>query len=497
LTNEKITRRHVHAVALAAFWRENPETFRKIEDFFLATDGVERLRRFLAPKPEHVLRSLLRSVPEELAGPLGISSWAWVDRLFESDGALVLASREVANDIASLEAERLRLFAVNRPSDFIRHILNTIRQRQLLGYLAARGVIPKYGFPTDVVELQLLHHGDEARRLQLQRDLRIAIAEYAPGAQVVADGRVWTSRYLKRLPDRSWLRYRYAVCEHCQHFHRELASSAAAMEACDGCGLPLTGIRNQGEYVVPEFGFLSERGAPRRPGDARPARSWTTRVHFSGVARREEGIRVPLRGLEVTAIPARDGELVVINHGGYRGFWVCSGCGFSCRCEGAPPRTHQSPWGGDCRVRLERLFLGHQLRTDVLELRFDGLRGRERGFWLSLLYSLLDGASEALDIERSDLDGCLYSASGDPELPVLVLFDAVPGGAGHVRRVAQRPDLLLDTLVAARVRLERCDCGGESGEASCYGCLRRYDNQFCHDELRRGPVVEVLHEAGL
>ena len=40
--------------------------------------------------------------------------------------------------------------------------------------------MPKYGFPVDVVELKLLHHGEEARRLELERDLRIAIAEYAP-----------------------------------------------------------------------------------------------------------------------------------------------------------------------------------------------------------------------------------------------------------------------------------------------------------------------------
>ena len=38
----------------------------------------------------------------------------------------------------------------------------------------------------------------------------------------------------------------------------------------------------------------------------------------------------------------------------------------------------------------------------------------------------LEGASSALDIERSDIDGTLYPYSGDPHAPALVLFDDVP-----------------------------------------------------------------------
>ncbi|MCC6454485.1 MAG: DUF1998 domain-containing protein, partial [Caldilineaceae bacterium] len=95
-------------------------------------------------------------------------------------------------------------------------------------------------------------------------------------------------------------------------------------------------------------------------------------------------------------------------------------------------------------------------------------------------------------IDRQDLDGCLYPYSGDPRLPALILFDNVPGGAGHVHRLAADPVLLRRTIDAAISRLEQCICGGEQGNTSCYGCLRSYANQFYHDRLKRGPIITFL-----
>ncbi len=70
--------------------------------------------------------------------------------------------------------------------------------------------------------------------------------------------------------------------------------------------------------------------------------------------------------------------------------------------------------------------------------------------------------------------------------PALVLFDNVPGGAGHVRRVAQR---LRDVAQAAWDRVARCECGAET---SGYECLRNFYNQWCHDQLQRGPARDFL-----
>ncbi|WP_157199901.1 DUF1998 domain-containing protein [Methanogenium cariaci] len=73
--------------------------------------------------------------------------------------------------------------------------------------------------------------------------------------------------------------------------------------------------------------------------------------------------------------------------------------------------------------------------------------------------------------------------------PALVLFDTIPGGAGQVRRAIEDEATLRKVLTAAWENLNNCTCGGEQGNASCYGCLKNYSNQFCHEQLERGGKV--------
>lgn len=70
-----------------------------------------------------------------------------------------------------------------------------------------------------------------------------------------------------------------------------------------------------------------------------------------------------------------------------------------------------------------------------------------------------------------------------------MLFDDVPGGAGHVQRLEDEEELM-KVLEAAQARVSQC--GGCDPSASCYRCLRSYRNQFCHDLLVREPVVAYL-----
>jgi len=496
--NEKIVRRHIYATALALFWKEHPQTFGRVEAFFFrdGKNGPELVADYLSRKPTELQVSLERIVPQELQSQLQIDEWGWIDGLLGKEGVLTKAADEVLTDVKDLQRARQRLIRQNRPSDFMLRRINTIKRRYLINHLSSRNVIPKYGFPVDVVELEIWHHADEARRLELNRDLRIALSEYAPSGQVVAGGRLWTSRYLKKVPDRAWPRYAYAVCEYCQRYQRVQADSDRMPETCI-CGRPLSG-RNRGTYIVPEFGFITSLEPPGSPGETRPERTYTTRTYYSGQSREGEGVTLPLGRATLTAVPGSEGQLAVINHAGYQGFKVCNTCGYAVLGHEKVSRPHKTPWRSDCYGTFEpALRLGHEFKTDILQLRFEEYSHEQRGFWLSLLYALLEGACEALDINRWDLDGCLYPYAGDPSMPALVLFDDVPGGAGHVRRIARDGATLLNVLKAAFARLDRCECGGKEGNTSCYGCLRNYRNQFCHDELERGIVMDFLRQLGI
>jgi hypothetical protein len=131
------------------------------------------------------------------------------------------------------------------------------------------------------------------------------------------------------------------------------------------------------------------------------------------------------------------------------------------------------------------LDLGHVYETDLLSIDADvsGVRATHAA-WLSVMYALVEAASDSLEIARDDIGGSL-SPVGEDRWSI-TLFDAVPGGAGHVLQVEENLDKVL------RVALERvseCECGRET---SCYGCLRSYQNQRDHDYLSRGAAEEVL-----
>ncbi|MBP1908563.1 DUF1998 domain-containing protein [Methanolobus bombayensis] len=155
--------------------------------------------------------------------------------------------------------------------------------------------------------------------------------------------------------------------------------------------------------------------------------------------------------------------------------------------------NHKNAWGGDYKGKLIRYSLGHKYTTDILQLCFEGYENEDKGFWLSLLYALIEGASDAFDIDRQDLDGCLYPYIGNPDSLALLLFDNVPGGAGHVKRIAQDEYSISQLLETTYMKMKGCTCGDEE-DASCYGCLRTFANQFCHDELNRGKVIKFLEE---
>jgi hypothetical protein len=175
-----------------------------------------------------------------------------------------------------------------------------------------------------------------------------------------------------------------------------------------------------------------------------------------------------------------------------RGFVICQWCGFA---EAIDPksrkrkREHQNAYGKPCRGTMESKHLGHEFLSDVLELRFVAPRpyDPENSLWWSLTYALLQGASDTLGIERSDIDGCLYPYGEKNLPPAIVLFDSIPGGAGHVRRIGEN---LSDVLKQTYELVAHCEACHK--DTACYACLKTYGNQFCHHVLKRGAVSELF-----
>jgi ATP-dependent helicase YprA (DUF1998 family) len=490
--NVRIARRHAHSIALAAYFRhcfeQHNKKWKMAGQFFSpAQHGgdspARRVSDFLTPVPTKVAEALRAALPDSVQAEVGVPDGSWVEELAK---LLESAEDELTKDVTDIEqrigeAVKERKFGLSKRLD---DTLRTITGRELLGHLANRNILPKYGFPVDTVELSTLNAADPVgRQLELARDLSLAVYDYAPGNEVVAGGKVWTSTGLKKRPGKELVHHKYRICQACGRFQRGHTLDPA--DVCPSCGDPFGPI---GTLTIPEFGFIAANET-REVGSAPPERRWHGGsyvetpgddigvYHWSGRS-----------GLKVNARAGVRAWLAVLSDGSGDGFQLCEWCGWARSAErGAGRRKHKRPdTNKECDGPLERISLGHRYQSDVAEFTFDGIQYRrdQEANWLSSLYAILEGASYALEISRDDIDGAL-SWSADHRRSVVV-FDTVPGGAGAAKKIAENIDVVLEAAVK---RVTNCDCGEET---SCYGCLRTYRNGKFHQDLSRGAALQIL-----
>lgn len=508
LTNEKIADRHLNSIVMAWFFKDHPHFFNgKVsqligyqEEQEAGIDVVAVLKEELLKKPEELLMIIKEALGETLCKKLEVQEWSFINRLVGEDGVLTNAILEKKSDIEMLSEIKDRNYKEGKKTDAIQRTIHTFLSESVLSFLASSGVLPKYGFPVDVVKLDILNDRDTSVDVDLSRDLKLAIAEYAPGSEIIAAGKIWTSHALNKVRGKEWPSYRYYECTHCRRVEIPEDNTIAVSEEeeeekiCSMCNHPL----KPKKFYVPIFGFSTMYGEkPKNVGETRPERYYSTKIQFGGfghldafeeVERKEDLITIG--GNEIHTLYSPQGKLVVLNRGkNNTGLAVCSLCGFA--TDYTKPFPHKNKFGRDCPNGFAtNAALGHMFLSDVLKLRFPNKvidatsyeDGKDK--WSTLLYAILEGASDVLGISRSDINGCVDWSDG---YPVLILFDEASGGAGHVKRIHQN---LESVLKGAFKRVDgHCGCGKET---TCYGCLRSYGNQMEHDVLARGLAKSYL-----
>ena len=475
LTNKRIILRHITAVALSAFFKkgDNVERFRNVEDLINDWDNPRAVFDFgeFCRDNDELHKSLCLVVPSDMHVETGLNNRTWVEKIAGPESRFAYAEQEICYDYCQMREMREEYH--QKGDDWyagqMGRRMKTIAEESTLTFLSRKAIIPKYGFPVDVVELDTRpKNRAEAARVSLQRDLQQAIAEYAPGGKVVADKKEWTSHGVKKIPGKEFrvMCYDYDDARNFKQWSEDNSIS-------------------RGKYLCPQFGFVTSLlDQPKEPR-GRSHRLYTTRPFFRGFEEdtHQESSSKNLFGVRITqALP---GGLVVLCEGKRgNGFYICRSCGAHYT---DPDFPHETPEGRDCDRPLERLSLGHEFVTDVVRLQFPRLVDQWEAY--SLAYAVLLGAAEALDVPDVDLNVTITGGNTANEAAI-VLYDNVPGGAGLVAYLEDEKTFL-EMLRNAKMRVE----GGCGCDESCYGCLRGYRNQFAHPYLRRTAALEFLSAA--
>lgn len=402
------------------------------------------------------------------------------------------------------------------------------QDNELFSALINSGMLPKYAFPVDVVTLTIPsdngQQADDESNDVLQRDLKIAISEYAPGAEITRQSDQRTYKYtsvgihdpFERNP--SYVSQGIVIeCTSCQHVIIQEDLTVEAPENCPVCNSENLRIMN---FIRPK-GFTVDGALPhggREPynsqeGVERGASLSSAKLlmgeNSAHSAQREQWFDGRLNSL------INIGNLLIINKGHDRaqpGFHICSGCGRE--LDPQSPDRHRRPAdvppnsgyrlgprrGNYCTVQPpytnDKLVLSHTFYSEVLLLSVNLPADMDAPFtessglalWYSFGTLLSMAAARTLQIDTGEIKVGVRALNHNNRIHGEVfIYDDVPGGAGYARAIRNNLEEIL--RVAREMAIE---CGNPECTGACYQCMLDYKNQTFHHMLSRDLGLAIL-----
>lgn len=459
-----------------------------------------------------------------------LNAWGSVNQFRQNNGPQELANWVRANQIPLVDRcklvvepsfhQEVNSWVSSIPAEVTQHIQPRPPGEDVLGSLLDVGYLPRHAFPLDVVSLwtEPPPIGANYRERGVQRDLGIALSEFAPGAEIVRKKRIHRVVGLYN-QDNFHPDYqpegRFVECRDCHSVHLSGMGGAAPAHCnvCQGARLSsMPVVRPPGlctEWSGPDAGGRRYLGGGReRAGSATPARLAIGDDSYTSPNNVQPGFAPNLHVL------VRVGDLHVVNRGpdiNQPGFRICPHCGRALG-DGETVHTypaHIPPYDGPNRgaragqqcpnvnPSANRVLLSHRFPSEVVLLGTDlpqsmdaDVRGASGlAVWLSFGTVVLNAASRVLQINPEELRVDVRSARrpGGRIHGEVYMYDTLPGGAGYARDVESNLEPILRQALA-----DSQTCTDSQCTSACYSCLLDYQNQFHHASLDRRLGHAVL-----
>lgn len=382
-----------------------------------------------------------------------------------------------------------------------------LANQQMVNYLSKNGVIPTYSFPVDNIELEVLDgnfFNQQSRDIELNRDARMGIVEYAPDSEVVADGRVWISRGIDTNPRVFMPVMHYKICRACRHIETQ-PDRDLLPPACPACGATMDAVPRK--YIEPKAFVTSVKEKDgKEPGQTRLRPPGALEQMLIANAPETAFHGTDLAHVTCAYQDARTGRMVVINQARGSGFLKCGCCTHS-EIKRRPthnvishinPKTGKPCEGnGAGNFYAATLDLAHTFFTDVLQIR-TGLeivvpstlpQGVSPGDFLEQVArtsaeAVRLGSIDLLSIPDGEITASFrWTLGGQLEI---VLSDSVSGGAGYVGKLRELGAVKMFESALVVLNCPKSCTGG------CSSCLRSYSNQFYWESFRRPDAQAYL-----
>lgn len=406
----------------------------------------------------------------------------------------------------AISADELVRWAQEELPGLVTDAARHARVQDLSESLAQAGLLPMFGFPTQVRALWTARPSSGQETETVDRDSGIALSEFAPGAEIVKDKAIHsavgiahftqsTNGYWREVDDPVASREEAGVCAACLTIH-----SDARLIACPVCGAKDPEFR---QLVLLEpmgyrTSFATRNYEQLDQGTSRASQPRLAIPPDSRVTGQDNLLARGGKG-EVVSVNDNKGQLYSLVRASRQ--WQ----GTTRPEPGLIDRRfiEQTDMGAKARTRFwslvddghEEVALLARRRTDILAIglsqepagmRIDPSTPTGRASWGSLGFLFRSAAAHLLDVGPEEIEvGVSSTSEGDaPAQGLLFLADALENGAGYTRWLQ---DNLSVVLAAAQAKVEEFRSHATSDDqpcdSSCYQCLRDYRNSPWHPLL--------------
>jgi ATP-dependent helicase YprA (DUF1998 family) len=396
--------------------------------------------------------------------------------------------------------------------------INNDKETPAFDVFYREGFIPSYSFPKNVVRFFVEKESERGkkapRNIQYapERDIAIALSEYAPGRFVTIDKKIFKSGGIYANPRPRGFETNQAefyfknidyykdiyICSECNWFGLENVDEKRS--TCPYCGAEI--VKNK---MLRPWGFSPVKGDAVKYEDEDEQYTYAEAPYYSYVPEDTQMITLESSHMRFANLPDR--KVLTVNMGnGKNGFNVCKKCGGAEVAEpnGTGTFSFSQPYHDNhplCHhdgTVATNIFLGYEFLTDMfmLDISYDSSRlvgsdGAEeksilRAAVTTLHEALKKAVSLVLDIDYNEISGGWRPRqmnSSDPHIEMF-FYDNLTSGAGYSSLIGS---ILDKVLIGARSILSECECS-----RSCKNCLDNYWNQRHHQLFDRNLGLQLL-----
>jgi len=209
----------------------------------------------------------------------------------------------------------------------IRYNLKQKYGESLIGIFSKNQILPKYGFPIDVKNLQVINEDNNKKTFNLSRDSFLALSEYVPDSKVLAGGMIVKSKGIAKHftgenLDEAFGKKGFAYTCSNGHFFISpyLKVHKCKVPNCKGV------VSTSSSYLMPEYGYITSASDKLSFQDDTPQKVGRLEIYSENSSQSDEQFEYE----DFQIIYQEKAKIYALNRGdkGF-GFSICTKCGYS------------------------------------------------------------------------------------------------------------------------------------------------------------------------